>query len=306
MSLPIIDAVVVTFNPGPEFPRRLETYIRQVRRVRIIDNSTEPRDSFFAPLSATYGAALEVVRNGDNLGLAQAQNIGVSRAMEDGAEWVIFFDDDSEAAPDMVARLFAAYAAYAEPSRIALLAPVVRDRHSGDESRLLVPQGLLGIRRVRADAQAATDKALTVIASGSALKTEVIRQCGPFREAYFIDWVDIEYCLRLRAQGWRILVAGDAVLYHALGRKTKHGLPGATFATSNHMPWRRYTMYRNRIDSWQRYGRKFPAYVAYDATMAAYEALKILCLERQKAAKLSAMLQGLRDGMLGRFPRPPL
>ncbi|MBV8939527.1 MAG: glycosyltransferase, partial [Alphaproteobacteria bacterium] len=90
----VIDAVVVTFNPGPEFPGRLETYIRQVRRVLIIDNSTEPRDAFFASLSNAYGEALDVVRNGNNLGLAQAQNIGVSRAMGQGAEWVIFFDDD--------------------------------------------------------------------------------------------------------------------------------------------------------------------------------------------------------------------
>jgi rhamnosyltransferase len=41
---------------------------------------------------------------------------------------------------------------------------------------------------------------LCIISSGSALSAAAYRKLGPFREDYFIEYIDIEYCLRAVSQ----------------------------------------------------------------------------------------------------------
>lgn len=302
--MPHVIAVIVTFNPDDGFPARAAGHAVEVERLIVVDNSTEPQAKAVLDSLAPRFAHYELIRNGGNLGLAKAQNIGIRRAQELGAEWVMLLDDDSKMSPGMVKAMLAALERYPEPERIGLLAPRVVDERSGLEGKVIVSRGPFDIRRVRFGDSAYIDTALTAIASGSMIRASALADCGLMREEYFIDGIDIEYCLRLRRNGWRLLMAREACLSHKLGVKTKHKLAGATFVASNHSILRRYTIMRNRIDIWKRYGSQAPAYVIYDALVSAFEVVKILLFESGKRKKILAICAGLRDGVCGTFPEP--
>ncbi len=297
----MIIAVTVTFNPDDGFKTRLESYAGQVEHVFIIDNSIdEARAAFVQSLA---GGNVEVFANANVNGLAGAQNTGIAKALARGAEWIALFDDDSAASEGMFAHMLKVWQQHPKKDRTGIVVPVVFDGRTGHEHRFITWVGPLVWRR-RMDDRNFMENIVTANASGMLIHTDLVRDCGMMREDYFIDWVDVEYCLRARARGWRILAVGNTCLDHTLGDKMKHALFGATFIASHHAAWRRYTMSRNRVDVWKHYWLRFPAYVIYDKLVTLYETFKIICFEREKRTKLRNMLRGFKDGLLGRFPLP--
>ena len=70
--------------------------------------------------------------------------------------------------------------------------------------------------------QRASDKepiieALTLITSGCLIPMHVLCDVGGMREDFFIDHVDIEWCHRARAKGYRIFGAFHAQMFQRMG-----------------------------------------------------------------------------------------
>ncbi|MEW8395540.1 MAG: glycosyltransferase, partial [Candidatus Thiodiazotropha sp.] len=70
-------AVTVTYNVDNRFETALGSYLNQVARVIIVDNSSDPqRRERLAALAGSAGERVSLIQNGQNLGLGRAQNIG--------------------------------------------------------------------------------------------------------------------------------------------------------------------------------------------------------------------------------------
>jgi rhamnosyltransferase len=89
-----------------------------------------------------------------------------------------------------------------------------------------------------------TPEITTAIASGALLPMQALAAVGPMRESLFIDLVDIEWCFRARAKGYRAFGVCAAKLSHSLGEQPTRVL-GRTLAT--HSPLRNYYFYRNAV-----------------------------------------------------------
>jgi rhamnosyltransferase len=294
-------AVVVTYNVGQAFAHRIKTYLHQVEKVVLVDNSTEAMSR--AIVSTIAGALSEkvvLIANTENQGLARAQNQGIGHALSAGADWVLLLDDDSEAAQGMLSHMKEALADYMHPERIGLLAPVVWDTNTGKPQPFMARLGPLFFRRKKLISEGhMLDDVLAVISSGSLIRREVFEEIGLMREDFFIDYVDTEFCLRALSHRWFILAAGGARLNHTLGAKTSHKLLGMKHVASNHPAGRRYTIYRNRACMWKAYAFTVPGYVLYDMMAAPYDILRILCFEEERRLKLKSVLRGLRAGLFG-------
>lgn len=298
-----VAVVIVTFNPDGGFAERLQGVLNQVSKVILVDNSTdvEARAWLWA-LCGRIGERVELIPNERNVGLAIAQNQGIARALEWGVEWVALLDDDSAVPPDMFEHMLKVWESHPQRWETGILAPVVYDRLAAQQNSIMIWRHGFPYRK-KISRKLWLGDVVTVIASGSMIRADIIRACGMMREEYFIDWLDIEYCLRIQKDRWRILVVNGAILDHRLGAKSRHAMLGTSFLVSNHAAWRRYTQYRNRMDVWKRYATAFPGYVAYDMLVSFYEMIKIMLFERQRWTKLAACLRGLWDGLLGRFKR---
>jgi rhamnosyltransferase len=276
--------VMVTYHPEPSVISRLSALARQFHRVLVIDNSSSVAIVESLRSLTALEPRIELVENRENLGIATALNQGCSHALEQGAEWIVTFDQDSIPIGNLLACVSVEWDADPQRERVGLVG--VNYRNS--IGMLLLPEGS-GMAEAR-----------TVITSGSLLNLAAWRKTGPFRDEYFIDEVDHEYALRLRKNGWHVKVTRAVLMDHALGAMRRHEILGWRPTPSHHPARRRYYMMRNRIFLARDYVRFDPEFIWGRALASVYEFVTVLLFESNKLAKFLAMSRGLFDGLRGR------
>ncbi len=287
-------AVVVTYHPDSELPARLARVLRQVGAVVIVDNgSGEDGLKMLRALSADPKITLAL--NSANLGIARALNIGIERAAALGFARVLLLDQDTIVDEDMVQRLMEVYAAIPDNERLAVIGSGFRDanakpRAAGDEAHG-------GMRE-----EPAWEDVECVITSGSLLPLSTHAAIGPFREEFFIDHVDIEYCFRARAKGFRVLKTRRPVMSHAIGATTEHNWLWLNKWTTNHSPDRRYYFARNDTVLLREYGNyRFGTWALKSLGRRIRMCKRITLYEQMKTRKMLAVAQGWWDGVRGRL-----
>ncbi len=175
-----------------------------------------------------------------NLGVAAAQNVGITLARERGAKYVVLFDHDSIPAPDMILRLLTA--AQSQPL-VAAVGPCYLD------PRRTIPVPFIrieGLKLVRATCQDTVSVVPVdyLISSGCLIPMSVLDEVGVMREDLFIDYIDIEWGLRARSHGFQCYGVCGANMEHNLGDKPIIVL-GKQFPS--HSPLRHYYHFRNAV-----------------------------------------------------------
>jgi len=272
-----IGAVVVLYNPSKkEVLENIESFSSLVGKIFIIDNSDKASDinenTFSRFLNADY------INNQSNLGIAAALNIGARLAIKDNCNWLLTMDQDSRVTVDMITMMLKAIDKY---SNIGMISPV----HAGKTIAAITN---------KPDFEE-VDSAMT---SGNLLYLEAFITVGPFEEKLFIDYVDHEYCFRLKMNGFKIILANKAILEHNLGRIAKHKLG---LITTNHNFIRRYYMTRNRLWIREKYKNDFPAFFRHDYPAMWKELVKILLYEKDKLKKIRAFFLGVYHFKINKF-----
>ena len=292
-----VAVVVVTFHPDPDFTARLAALLAQVGAIIVVDNGSCPADLPARDDPALAGR-IEIIANGENRGVGAALNQGLSRAQERGFIWALTLDQDSSALPNLVAAGARAFEAYPEPERLAAIGAAVAGAVvGGSPDRNHAPTA--AYRRMTA-----------VITSGTLQSIPAWERMGGFREDYFIDCVDTEFCLRARSRGLHIVQATEPALAHRIGAPSRKWVLGRWMSPTNHGPLRRYYVTRNRISLWRKYARSDGRFVLTDIRQSIREWIGIAFAEKNRPAKLRAILAGFRDALLGRYgprrmPRSP-
>ena len=284
--------MVVSFNPDDGFEKRLAALSAQVSETIVVDNTTKPADrARVVAICRRLGCVLHA--NGENVGVAEALNRGVSAARQRGATAVLTMDHDSSPSSDMVAELLTTLNdARAAGLRVGLVAPGVIDGATGRGG----PD--------RGDVRVWRETTLA-ITSGSLVPLSVFESVGLFRSDFFIDCVDQEFCLRLREHGYRVVQSHRALLIHHLGSPRLHHVLGRTFIPTNHPPSRRFYMARNLVWTSKLLLLSQPRVVLPMMFKLVKAAVLIAGLEENKLAKLRAIASGVIAGIGTRPGRPP-
>ena len=288
-------AVLVTYHPDADFPARLRLISPQVGAVVIVDNgSGDAAVKMLHDLARTPFHSL--VCNPLNLGVAQALNAGIERAVSLGFGWVLLLDQDTRCQAGLLQALSAIYQSLPDRERVAVLGSGFKDFNHR------APQ-IAGRR-----SHHRWEEATSVITSGSLLPMATHALIGPFREEFFIDHVDTDYCYRARAMGYRIINAAEPLMCHAIGAPSGHQLLWAKKWTTNHSPDRRYYFARNdtvMLRDFGDYSWGLWALKSFGRRMRSCK--RIILYERDKGDKIIAVAQGWYDGVRGKMgPRRPL
>jgi len=293
-------AVVVTHNPDRDLDQRLRITSQQVGHIIVVDNASEAvHSSALLGICRELGNAEAVCLN-SNTGLAAAQNTGIRRAIDLGFQWTLLLDQDSQPAPDMVSRMADVHEGLEERDQVAIIAPNIAQPETGMTARFLRPRGWVLFERTACQ-EKQIENATIVIASGALISNEIYRQLGPFRDEYFIDYVDTEFCLRAVSRGFRIIVACGATLIHGIGNPSPRMVGPLRLYPRFHPPARWYYIARNRVPTITRYGLHIPHWLLFELLTSGYHLLRMLALEDRRLEKCHAVVIGTLDGIRGKM-----
>lgn len=279
-----ICAVVVAYFPDEGFEARLQTILPQVDRLVIVDN-TPDAVSLSPEIISAWGERLHCIANHTNRGVAAALNQGLEYALQINCKWLLTLDQDTRCYSDMVATLLQVHET-CDPK-----AAVIGGNYFDSQNHQL---------KAPAGGETQYLEQTTVITSGSLVDAYVARTVGGFREDYFIDQVDHEFCLRVRAHGYRVTISRKPVMDHSVGGPGGARLP-LLGILPNHPPLRKYYITRNTVVTVAEYWRREPDWCLRRSVRLLLGLLLMSTLEKQRIAKVRAFVAGFMDGVQRRM-----
>jgi GT2 family glycosyltransferase len=185
--------------------------------ILVVDN-TEPAHKWdgFRPMLDPW---VDLIDGGGNNGFAAGANIGIGRALELGAEFVWLVNPDVAVAPDTLAVLVETAERHSDAGVVGC-----RIVNEGHPPRILFNGGVVDAARGGATSyrdQGAEDGTVPdellevdyVIGACSLVRRSVLRRVGLMPEEYFLYFEATDWCMRIGAAGWRMVVApGTRVL----------------------------------------------------------------------------------------------
>lgn len=297
-SDPKVVGVLVAYNtPGDVLMRTATRLAPQLFRLLVMDNSDKSSEVAEA-LSKTPVEGVEHHSCGGNVGIAVAQNQGITRSTDLGADYVLFLDDDSSFPDGGVEKLLGDLAEErrAFPETVGI-GPLAVDERTG-QALIAVWEG----PRVRPGRVTRTTEVAYLVSSGALIDVEAFEKYGLFRGDYFIDHVDQEWGFRVGLQGGRLVITASVTMSHQLGDAPTTTASG-NIRYQHESPTRDYYLTRNAIFLMR--DLRFPAIKYVDLVrLLAEGSLRKIFGRRRTLSQRHAVIVGLAHGILNR--RGPL
>ncbi len=189
-----IAGVVVIYNSDESIINNIASYIHQIEKLFIVDNSELPNYTLVNLLKKI--PSVIYISNAKNEGIAKALNQGANAAIEQGFDYLLTMDDDTSVPDNMVNEMVSFV-----------------ERHKG------IPIGILAPQSVPELVNDNYKSVFITITSGNLVNLKAFLDCGPFLDELFIDWVDHEYCMRLKRKGYEIIELSYLHIQHRLGNQ---------------------------------------------------------------------------------------
>jgi len=277
--------VIVTYHPGQTMFDDLRNLLAEMQGGVVVDNGSSPTE-LDAIRAACRDLGFHLIENGKNLGIAEALNQGVRWARGKGYPWLLLLDQDTMASDGYLKAMFETWLTHPQRDAIACIHP-----------RYMRPE--LGFSPLAPRTR--DGSLLWCITSGALMPAWIFDKIGWFASEFFIDWVDIEYCFRIRRAGYQIAQSCEAVLVHDPGDPAPSSMMGFRFWPSHHNPVRRYYMSRNRVVVFRKYFLQLPIPTLKAMYAALRDTAKCFLGERERPRKFRNFLLGTWDGLVGRM-----
>lgn len=278
-----VAASVVLYNSTVSCLEGIETYRKQVGKLYVIDNSEGERAEISSYLIGLSNVVY--IQNKNNGGIGSALNRAATAAINDGFTHLLTMDDDTAVSDDLVATMVLFLNQYENADQVGIVAAL----HSNKTSEKVPVSGYR--------------KLLITMTSGNLLNLNIYQHVGPFREDFFIDHVDHEYCLRLVKANYEVIELPRLVLKHQLGELKLSRWSGRNYVS--HSPFRSYYYIRNGLILLVACADLHPAFRFQLIKLLVKEVGKTLLFERDKRVRLWFMWRGVTDAIKGQMGKLP-
>lgn len=297
----LVGAVVLAHNGAQDTVRCLRS-LRETTwpnlRTFVVDNASSDDT---AALVHTHFPEVTLLRSDRNLGYAGGNNLGIERALEEGCDYLLVLNNDTLVEPSAVRALVASarqrptvgavapLITYLEHPEVIWYAGADYDARRGYPGRM---------KHYRARVSGVTLSAgPTDRFSGAAvlLRGSVIKQVGGFSESLGFLYEDVDLSLRIRARGWGVWFAPEAVVRHrvAMTQLGEHSSMSFYYGVRNQLQVAEMHAPLSTVASTRRCALTIVVYLARVRRAP------------QRRAAIAAVLRGVRDqrhGRLGYIP----
>ena len=281
-------AIVTAYHPDDRLTAVVESALEDCERVVVSDNTPADGPSLAEKLD---DPRVTVLRDGRNLGLGGALNRGLAALPEpagDAADEAVLLLDQDSVLPAGLARGLAAH--LEADASIGAAAPTPWD----EEAEAYYSS---------AGRQEGIAERFTVITSGMLLRRSTQAATGPFREDFFVDFIDIEFCMRLRRTGARLVQDWDQKLPHTMGDRREHRIGPWRIRVSHYPAWRHYWIARNSLRVNADNFREHPGAFIASGRYLTQRFLGAVLYMPPRGRQVLALARGVRDGLTGHTSR---
>ena len=239
-----IHAVIVTFKPNILILKKcIVSLIDQVNKIYIIDNT--PFDCIELKLYSYEKEKIEIIYLHENKGIAYAQNIGIKKAIDNGADYILTSDQDTIYPENYINDMILIFKKY-NKQKVAAVAPFFRDVNSNNQLMPIMIYNKNKIIRKRMFNEIPEEiySVSHVISSGMIIKKDALLCIGLMDVVLFIDWVDTEWCFRANTLGYNIIQTSNVIITHQHGDYAKKIF---NYTLTKHNYIRRYYRIRNGV-----------------------------------------------------------
>lgn len=297
---PAVCAIVVTYQPDVSILRQL---LKQLNDSAcdfwVIDNHSDNAAGLRDDLSVLQHCRGSTFLD-HNVGQATALNQALASVRAAGYGLAFLFDQDSGIDHDFVDRMGQAWAsAQALPGLpLAALGPRLQDPRTGHRFPFRTFTRLFERSETPVQTQPALWEAAFLITSGALIDLQHLPTIGGMRSDYFIDNVDLEWCFRARAKGFRLLGTDHAHLHHRIGEDGQAWAVRRGWVVQ-HNPLRYYYSSRNRLHL-HRQAHAPWAWRIKDGVRFVLKSLYLLLASSQRLAYWRSLQRAWRDA--GQIP----
>jgi rhamnosyltransferase len=239
-------ALIVCYRPEPDTLLRLVRSISpQVSLIRILNNGG---------LSAGLRENLQMVDNvtiddfESNVGIGSALNFGFNLAEQSSIEFVVTFDQDSLPSDRHVETLVSHWRTLSKSEvhkKTGALGPSFYDARNKIFQYPFYRVNGLGVEKIYRQDGVDIVTVDSLITSGMLVPVSMWSEGFKFKDEYFIEYVDTEWCSRTKDHGFQHYGCFDVSMQHELSDKSAKKILGLIIL--KYSPLRRYYYFRNSV-----------------------------------------------------------
>lgn len=191
-------------------------------KVLLIDNGSE--DDSISCISRQF-PEVEIIENKINLGFAEGNNVGIRCALKKGADYIFLLNNDTTVDSFLLNHLIAVGEKYPE---VGILGPKMyylerpeylysAGGHINFREFVIKPKGYGKKDRKQFDDMKEVD---FIIGCGLLIKRKVVDEIGFLDPIFFAYFEDVDWCVRAKAKGYKILYVPEAKMWHRVAAST--------------------------------------------------------------------------------------
>lgn len=240
-----VTAVIVTYNRKALLMSCLTAVMGQTRkpdRILIVDNASKDGTRELLQSEGWLSRPnVELLALNDNTGGAGGFSAGLLHATKTGTDWAWLMDDDAEPYPDALEKLLDRKLSpcnlYGSVAAAGELLSWPMDPQGGKfKDTLYKTEELPDELDVR-----------FIPFLGILVSSEMVERIGVPDAGFFLAADDVEYCLRARNLGAKVMLIRNSRIAHPASERYKVWLPRRPLYSLKLAPWKRYYDVRNRI-----------------------------------------------------------
>lgn len=275
---PPVAAVIVFYLPDSLAIDNLRKIALQFNFVVVVCNSEFEPEKY----DLSTHPNISFIANSKNKGLGTALNQGVHEVISLGFSLVCTFDQDTIIFSNFRSVLIETYVELKKRYHIGIVAPEYTDGNSSKTAYDGNDNGLI----------------TAAVQSGCLFTAKCLEICGEFRDDFFIEGIDTEFCLRAWSNGFAIGCCGTPIMEHGAGSKDVRRFLWREVVVTHHSAARLHLQYRNFAFTCKLYASLRPAWAASSCISMLKKYLLVLAFENQRFQKSKAMLHGIFVGLM--------
>lgn len=220
---PKVSIVILQFNNSEDTIKCLQ-FVKELDypnfEVIVVDNNSEPphfknTENYLKSQEKVY--SFQFIASRENFGYAGGNNLGIKRALENGANYILIFNNDVEVHPDLLEKLLRTAQA---DEKNGIVGPLINENN-----RLACGGKITWLKSELSHIECEglnIEQTLYHILYGKyyipgscmLIKSQTIEKIGLLPEEYFLYFEDVDYCLKAFKTGLKCAITADAVINH--------------------------------------------------------------------------------------------